>query len=189
MTVSLVCAACRGIGRGAVSAGVASRDGLRAVQVRRVAAGAGLLIAGLGAGRWIVDRAAAARSRAPRNRWIMVTINCSPQRLASRADLPEPIIRLGDAVDLKIAPAPGDRGTEVGARLRAARRMRIAGMVARRPEQHPRHIVERALREAKSIIETGEVLRPDWPPAPERPPMGRLLEFAGHRGGHRGDRP
>ena len=186
LTMSVLCAVCRGLGRGAVSAGAASRDGLRAVNVARVAGGAGLLVAGVGIGRWAVNRVAEVRGRAPKNRWIMVTINCSPQRLATRADLPEPIIRLGDAVDLKIAPAPGDRGTELGARLRDVRRMRIAGMVARRPELHPRHIVERALREAKSIIEAGEVLRPDRSPAPQPPAQaGRLLEFTGHRGGRR----
>lgn len=155
--------------------------------VKRVAGGMGVVVAGMGVARWMASRPRTpmrtARQRAPENRWIMVTVNCSPQRLASRADLPEPITRLGDAVDIKICPAPGDRGTELGARLRELPRTSIAGMVMRRPEEDPRLMVERALRDAKAIIETGEVLRKDWPPSAQPAQVGELLEFAGRRGG------
>jgi hypothetical protein len=155
--------------------------------MKRVAGGMGVVAAGVGVARWMAGRPKtvmrAARERAPRNRWIMVTVNCSPQRLASRSDLPEPITRLGDAVDIKICPAPGDRGTELGARLRELPRTRIAGMVMRRHEEDPRHVVEQALREAKAIIETGEVVRRDWPPSAQPVQVGKLLEFAGRRGG------
>jgi hypothetical protein len=147
--------------------------------VKRVAGGLGLLAAGMGVARWAMKRP----ERALKNRWIMVTVNCSPQRLASRADLPEPITRLGDAVDIKIAPAPGDRGTELGARLRDLPRTKVAGMVGRHPEEDPRRMVEKALRDAKAIIENGEVLRGDWPAAAEPAQAGKLLEFAGRRGG------
>lgn len=158
-----------------------------AVNMKRVAGGLGLLAA-MGVARWMAarprtTRTLTTRDRAPKNRWIMVTINCSPQRLASRADLPEPISRLGDAVDIKISPAPGDRGTELGARLREVPRTRIAGMVTRRSEEDPRHMVEQALRDAKAIIEAGEILRRDWPPAAQPAQVGKLLEFAGRRGG------
>jgi hypothetical protein len=153
------------------------------MDMRRVAGGLGVLAAGLGVARWMASRPESTRDRGPRNRWIMVTINCSPQRLASRADLPEPITRLGDAVDIKICPAPGDRGTELGARLREIPRTRVAGMVARHPEEDPRRMVEEALREAKSMIEAGEVVRGDWPPAGPPAQVAKLLEFAGRRGG------
>jgi hypothetical protein len=33
------------------------------------------------------------------------------------------------------------------------------------------------------MIEAGEVLRPDWPPSAQPAPAGKLLEFAGRRGG------
>ncbi|GLY92480.1 hypothetical protein Airi02_104080 [Actinoallomurus iriomotensis] len=150
--------------------------------MKRVAGGLGLLAAGMGVARWAINRPSA-RERELKNRWIMVTVNCSPQRLASRADLPEPITRLGDAVDIKIAPAPGDRGTELGARLRDLPRTKVAGMVHRHPEEDPRRMVEQALRDAKAIIETGEVLRGEWPAAAQAAQAGKLLEFAGRRGG------
>jgi hypothetical protein len=56
-------------------------------------------------------------------------------------------------------------------------------MVMRRPEEDPRRVVERALRDAKAIIETGEVTRKDWPPSAQPAQVGKLLEFAGRRGG------
>jgi hypothetical protein len=179
MTTDVIRTACRRLGRGAMGAGAV----VQAMNMRRVAGGLGLLTAGLGVGRWMVSRAQTMREPAPKNRWIMVTINCSPQRLASRADLPEPITRLGDAVDLKISPAPGDRGTELGARLREVPRTKIAGMVARRPEEDPRLVIEEALRQAKSLIEAGEALRPDWPPSARPAQAAEPLEFAGRRGG------
>ncbi|HZE30166.1 MAG TPA: hypothetical protein VE198_01870 [Actinoallomurus sp.] len=150
--------------------------------MRRVAGGVGLMAAGVGVARYLVTRPGR-RDRALKNRWITVTVNCSPQRLASRADLPEPITRLGDAVDIRVAPAPGDRGTELGARPRELPRTKIVGMVNRWPEEDPRRMVEVALRQAKSMIETGEVLRPDWPPSAQPAQVGKLLEFAGRRGG------
>jgi hypothetical protein len=153
------------------------------MNLKRVAGGLGVLAAGLGIARWMASRPQTTRDRAPKNRWIMVTINCSPQRLASRADLPAPITRLGDLVDIKICPAPGDRGTELGARLRHLPRMKVAGMVARRPAEDPRRMVEQALRDAKAMIEAGEVVRPDWPPSAQAAQVGKLLEFAGRRGG------
>jgi hypothetical protein len=166
---------------------VPATPAIDAANMRRMVGGLGVMAAGLGVARWMASRPQTTRTmttkdRAPKNRWIMVTINCAPQRLASRADLPEPITRLGDAVDIKICPAPGDRGTELGARLRDLPRTRIAGMVTRRPEEDPYRMVERALREAKAIIEAGEALRPDWPPMGPAP-VGKLLEFAGRRGG------
>ncbi|MDN3352101.1 hypothetical protein [Actinomadura sp. DC4] len=183
--------ACRALGRMAVQAKARSRAGLPAVpavggtNVKRVAGGLGVLVAGAGVVRWMASRPGMSRDRAPKNRWIMVTVNCSPQRLASRSDLPEPLTRLGDAVDIKVCPAPGDRGTELGARLRELPRTRVPGMVDRRPEEDPRRMVERALREAKAMIEAGEVLRPDWPPSPQPSQVGDLLEFSGRRGGRR----
>ncbi|GAA2108166.1 hypothetical protein GCM10009780_61870 [Actinomadura alba] len=113
----------------------------------------------------------------------MVTILCPPERLSSRADLPEPLARLGDAVDIKIARAPGDRGTELGARLREAPSSGVGGIASRISGDDPRRMLRKALRHSKSLIETGEVMRPDWPPSTHPTPTGKLLELAGRRGG------
>jgi hypothetical protein len=185
MIGGMLLTACRMLGRMAVQARAGSRTGMSRVEgvdMKRVAGGVGLMAAGVGVARYMATRPRTG-DRAPKNRWITVTVNCSPQRLASRADLPEPITRLGDAVDIRVAPAPGDRGTELGARLREIPRTKIVGMVNRRPEEDPRRMVEEALRQAKSMIETGEVLRPDWPPSAQPAQGGKLLEFAGRRGG------
>lgn len=152
--------------------------------MKRALGGAGLIAAGVGIASWMATRPAESkRDRVMKNRWMMVTINCSPARLASPADLPEPIIRLGDAVDIKICQAPGDRGTELGARLRDFPRGRIGGQLSWRASGGPRRAVREALRQAKSIIEAEEVLRPDKPSPAHPNPAGKLLEFAGRRGG------
>jgi hypothetical protein len=153
--------------------------------MRRVV-GVGLVAAGIGIARWFASRQqpSPTRERPSKNRWEMVTINCSTQRLASRADLPEPIARLGDKVDIKICPAPGDRGTELGARLREPV-TGLSGVAARITGEDPRSSVRRALREAKSIIETGEVVRRDWPPTTRPTPTAKIMEFAHRRGGGR----
>lgn len=153
--------------------------------MRHVGGGLGLLAAAVGVTGWVLSRSRAVRDRSSRDRWIVVTVNCPPQRLASPADLPEPLIRIGDIVDLEICPAPGDRGTEIGARLRDHPRPRIAGS-GRRDVEDLRAMVEDALREARSIIETGEVLLLDRPFMREAArPVGRRRELVGQRGGRR----
>jgi hypothetical protein len=166
-----------------VSAGGRARTRTRGAGTRRLV-GMGLLATGAGVARWLSSRTARiARSRADMNRWVMVTINCPPERLSSRADLPEPLARLGDAVDIKIARAPGDRGTELGARLREAPSSGVGGIASRISGDDPRRTLQKALRHSKSLIETGEVMRPDWPPSTHPTPTGKLLELAGRRGG------
>jgi hypothetical protein len=150
--------------------------------LKRVAGSVGALVATMGVVRWLAARSTGTAGDRP-NRWMMVTINCPPQRLASRADLPAPISRLGDAVDIKIGPAPGDRGSELGVRLRELPRPTLTGGASRRPGDDPRRAIREALRDAKSLMETGEILRRERP-MPERPvPAGRLPEFAERRGG------
>lgn len=151
----------RALGRSAEGRGAAIRIG------------GGLCVLAAGAG--VAHRLAARARKRPkdtRNRWIMVTVNCSPQRLASRADLPEPLTRMGDAVDITICPAPGDRGTELGARIRDT---------SRNGDVH--RDVRAALRQARALIETGEVMRPDWPRAVRPLPSRRPPVLAERRGG------
>ncbi|WP_091363209.1 hypothetical protein [Geodermatophilus telluris] len=105
------------------------------------------------------DPATAAR------RWRAVTVLAEPDRLA---DLPSPLAALGDRVETRVTPAPGDKGTELAARFRGPATDDDIGRL------------RQALREAKQLVEVGEVLRMDPRPHGERPdtPGGRLLDGA-----------
>jgi hypothetical protein len=46
--------------------------------------------------------------------------------------------------------------------------------------------VRRALRESKCLMETGEVLLPDAPPATRPTPAGKILDLALQRAGGEG---
>jgi hypothetical protein len=107
-----------------------------------------------------------------RSRWRSVTINRSPQEVMPGGTLPGPLAALGDAVEVEVRPAPGGKGTELAARLRAA------------GPTGPRS----ALRQAKQLIEVGEVLRVDPQPHGHRPatPTGKLVESATRHAGGEG---
>jgi hypothetical protein len=51
-------------------------------------------------------------------RMFAVTVNLPPDQVGRDGQLPAPLARLGDAVEIELRPAPGDRGTELIARLR-----------------------------------------------------------------------
>lgn len=124
--------------------------GATAVAAGVVAAGAAVIAARRGA-------------RGP-DRWHTVTIYRAPDALGS---LPPPLDKLGMPVEVRITPAPGDRGTELAARI---------------PRSQDGHEdvgrLRTALREARSIAETGEVLTPDAPPTAHPTPLGRPLAYA-----------
>jgi hypothetical protein len=113
----------------------------------------------------------------PHNRWLAVTINCSPARL-SRDNLPEPVARLTDRAEVSIRPAPGGRGTELAMRLLHPPPTGVTGMAARFSGEDPRQRLRSALRDAKSLIETGEVIHPDTPPTTHATLAGKLMDFA-----------
>jgi hypothetical protein len=109
-------------------------------------------------------------------RWRAVTVLCSPEQVGTGADLPAPLATLGDRLEVRITPAPGDRGTELAARYRD------------RPSDDDLRALRSALRQAKQLIEVGEVLRVD--PAPhgvrKRTRQGAALEGATARAGGEG---
>ncbi|TDD21574.1 hypothetical protein E1287_40485 [Actinomadura sp. KC06] len=132
------------------------------------------VLAGVGAG---VARRLLARSRqagAKEDRWLVVTVNCPPERLS---ELPEPLALL-DEVETRVAAAPGDRGTELAARIAWPR---SPGIVGRLAGADSRQAVRTALRDAKSLLETGEVLRPDSPPTTRPTTRGKIVEFVTRR--------
>ncbi|MGY1702982.1 hypothetical protein ACI79C_00275 [Geodermatophilus sp. SYSU D00697] len=137
--------------------------------VRGAAAGAGgallgrlqhVRLPGVGQASVTDDPATAAR------RWRAVTVLCPPEQVGTGADLPAPLAALGDRVEVRVTPAPGDRGAELAARYRD------------RASDEDLGRLRAALREAKQLIEVGEVLRVD--PAPhgvrKATPQGAALE-------------
>lgn len=76
---------------------------------------------------------------------------------------PEPLQRIAEVIELRLQPAPGDKGFEVHARVRDAADSAALG------GDDPEQVLRAALRDAKQIFETGEVLRAVPRPHGERP--------------------
>jgi hypothetical protein len=132
------------------------------------------LLAGIGAGAVAVGRRVGRAREAGHDarageRWLVVTVDLPPDRVTD--PLPDPLARLGDRVEVRITPAPGDKGTELAARPRG-------GL--------PPQPVRVALRRAKSLLETGEVLRPSEPGSAHPGPAGRVLAAVARRSGGEG---
>jgi hypothetical protein len=130
-------------------------------------------------GRW---SAGVRRTRADRSRWHGVTIALPIDRVSPGGQPPAPLADLGDEIEVQIRPAPGDKGTEILARPRGAD---VRTVLARRRGADVR-TVRRVLRETKSILETGEVLRPHGPPTTEKTLLNRPLEYATRHGREEG---
>jgi len=104
--------------------------------------------------------------------WLVATIYRAPTDITTDQGLPEPLARLGDAIDVQIRPAPGDRGTEVSVRPR------LVGSQSRSARRDAWRTARLALREAKQLAETGEILEPDEPPTTRATLLNRPLEYA-----------
>jgi hypothetical protein len=148
-------------------------------------------MAGVGAGvivaRRIVSRQAGngAAEKVP-DRWHSVTVNRPPEEVAPEGRLPEPLAKLDDAVEVRLRPAPGGRGTELAARVRDGVPAGAGGAVARAAGSDPRQDLRAALRQSKQLLETGEVLHPDEPPTTRRTLRSLPLELATRRAGGEG---
>jgi hypothetical protein len=129
------------------------------------------VVAGVGAGVIAVRRITTRQlgngtTRQDRDRWHTLTINRPPEEIAPEGRLSGPLAALGDGVEVRVRPAPGDRGTEVAAR--------VTGNVSVQQ-------LREALRETRQLAETGEVLNPSKPPTTRRTLTGRPLEMATRR--------
>jgi hypothetical protein len=140
----------------------------------------------VGVGAGVIAMRKRMSSGAGENRWLAVTVNRGPDEVTPEGGLPEPLRRLGDRVEIKIRPAADTKGTEIMARLREAVPTGVRGVTARVSGDDPRQEVRRALREAKSLLETGEVVQPTSPGS-DRPTIpGRLLDLVISRAGGEG---
>lgn len=101
---------------------------------------------------------------APPDGWLAVTVNRSPDEVQSA--LPEPLARLN--VEIRIRPATGDKGTE---------------LMAKPSDTVSRPDLRIALRQAKSLLETGDVIKPDTPGTTHPGPMGKVLQLVTSRAG------
>lgn len=138
-----------------------------------VAAGVG--VAGIAAG--LVARALVKKDRAsdgdgahPQG-WKAVTILGDAEDFA-RGGYPEPLRRMSDELEVRLDPAPGDKGFEVHARLRL--------WVDAAADGARDGALREALRDAKQVFETGEVLRATPRPHGPRPRtlLGRAVDRA-----------
>lgn len=113
------------------------------------------------------DGRAAARGRAGADgdpgtwvRWEVVTVDRPPEQVLPNGRWPEPLRRLGGAIEVRVRPAPGDRGTELAARPLAGGPP-PAGLAAHLVGDDPALLLRRTLRQVKQRAEAGEVLRAD----------------------------
>lgn len=105
-----------------------------------------------------------------RSGWLAVTVYRPAADVLAGGDRPAPLAAFGDAIDVEVRPAPGDKGTELRARQRPGT-----------PDATGR--LRAALREAKQLIEVGEVLRVDPTPHGRRSatPTGLLVDVLSAR--------
>ncbi|MFJ2081921.1 hypothetical protein ACIOBK_05190 [Micromonospora chokoriensis] len=140
----------------------------RAVRLLRVPRWVGWPGGGAAArGRPGADGAGAARGRTGADgdpgasaRWEVVTVDRPPEQVLPGGRWPEPLHRLGGAIEVRARPAPGDRGTELAARPLAGGPP-PAGLAAHLVGDDPALLVRRTLRQVKQRVEAGEVLRAD----------------------------
>jgi hypothetical protein len=109
------------------------------------------------------------------DRWHSVTIDRTPEEVGSP---PQPLGELGHTVEIRIRPAPGDRGTEVAARIREELPTGLGRVTSKLRNDDPVRHLRRALREARQLAEIGEVLLPDAPPTTDRTVTGAPLAYA-----------
>jgi hypothetical protein len=115
------------------------------------------------------------------DRWHAITVNRPPEEVSPEDRLPEPLAELGDDVEVLIRSAPGDRGTEIHARVRGSVPSGIEGVRARASGEDQRGALRKALRETQWLLETGEVLSPDKETTTKDTPGGKLLGMATSR--------
>jgi hypothetical protein len=151
---------------------IAEAGGERMKWIRSAAVVAAATAGGVAARRLLANRTSLMPGRKQDPEWLVATVYRSPSDIAPDGRLPEPLARLGDAVEVRIRPAPGDRGTELSVRPR------LAEHGTRAATRDAWRTARLALREAKQLCETGEVLQPDAPPTTRKTLLNRPLQYA-----------
>jgi hypothetical protein len=143
---------------------------------------AGAFAIAIVARRFVVSRQPST-SELEGSRWRTVTILRTEGQIAPDGVLPQPLLMLGNLVDVKMSAAPGERGTELSARLRESEPHGVAGFVQRARGTDPRQAVRRALRESKQLLEAGEIIRGNPQAQGHRPatPGGGVVDLLARR--------
>jgi hypothetical protein len=102
--------------------------------------------------------------RTAARRWRAVTVLTDPDQL--RTATPAPLAVFGARLEVRVTPAPGERGAELAARFHGPVTEDEIGQL------------RAALRESKQLVEVGEVLRVDPQPHGHRTPtpQGAAIE-------------
>ncbi|GAA0397259.1 hypothetical protein GCM10009530_56090 [Microbispora corallina] len=144
---------------------------------RAIIGALGVAAGGVAVARWLASRRVPAAFEDEATRWLGVTVNRSQDEIMPGGRVPEPLAEL-DA-EVRVNRAPGGRGTELYARPREHVPTGATAVLSRIRGDDPRQAVRVALREAKCVAETGEVLRPDAPIGTTRPTLpGKVLDAA-----------
>lgn len=117
-------------------------------------------------------------------RWRAVTVNKPIDDV--RPEELEPLARLADMVEIVTRPAPGDKGTEIAARLREPEPSGLESHAARLSGEDPRQAVRTALRQAKQLLETGEILERNENDTTKETLRGKPIDLAEARSGGEG---
>lgn len=141
-----------------------------------------LAVAGIAVG----TAAARRKSADPPNRWLGVTVNLPPEQVERDPRLRDAFTVLAEEAETRVRPAPGGRGTELAARPLEPAPSGLGGAAKRLAGRDPRQPVRSALRDVKSVLETGEVIRPDAPTTGKPTPGGALVRLATKRAGGEG---
>lgn len=105
-------------------------------------------------------RPGADRHRTTAAGWEVVTVDRPADQVLPGGRWPEPLRDLDGTVEVRVRPAPGDRGTELAARP-VAGAAAAPGLAAHLVGDDPQLLVRRTLRQVKQRVEAGEVLRAD----------------------------
>jgi hypothetical protein len=121
--------------------------------------------------------AGTASSRARTDRWNVVTVNRPPQDVMPGGELPGPLAEMAGEIEVQVRPAPADKGTELAARITRPTDGDGQGPDAKNTDDQ-RQRLRAALRHAKMMLETGEVLESDKPSTTRTTITNLPLEFA-----------
>lgn len=125
------------------------------------------VVAGVGAAvalaRRLASHTADGHKKGREDHWLAVTAYRPLEQVTGAESLPAPLERLRGGIEVRFRPAAGDKGTELLARPVG--------------EEVSREELRIALRQAKSLLETGGVVHPDTTGSTHPGPAGKVLQM------------